>query len=158
MSCHRCSALNIFQVVAHFCWFHDSCEGVCENSTPPYNRLSVASSFSLCYSRVFVSTRIVSPKVLLSIFLARAHPMTQLLPSDSTPSKTPVSVLFCANLSRREYFSHRMFLRRICLAKQSWCRRSAGQKIHRSRSRERTTGSPLLSRISARPEAPTSEV
>lgn len=27
-----------------------------------------------------------------------------------------------------------MFLRRICLAKQSWCRRSAGQKIHTARS------------------------
>ena len=27
-----------------------------------------------------------------------------------------------------------MFLRRICLAKQSWCRRSAGQRIHTARS------------------------
>ena len=50
LSCHRCSALNIFQVVAHFCWFHDSCEGVCENSTPP-----IQSSFCrfLLFSLLF---------------------------------------------------------------------------------------------------------
>ena len=144
-----------FSSCCTFCWFRDSCEGVCENSTP----------------HTIVSQSLPPfPFAILGFFCVHPNRFSKSFAFYLSCSCPPDDAVVTIGFYALENPCFGFYSVRICrgenilaigrfYAGYVWQSKvGAGGPPGGNRSRERTTGSPLLSRISARPEAPTSEV